>query len=124
MLLGWFADKGLQVCPEKTNVIMLTRKWVPNPADFEIGGRTITAVAEMKYLGVTLDSKRTFAAHVNKAVSKATRFMSALIPLLPNHGGPGQQCRRLYEAVWNAVALYGAPIWGAQPLRGVRLRRP
>lgn len=59
-ILGWFADKGLRVCPEKTSVIMLTRKWKRNPAEFVINGRTITAAAEIKYLGVILDSKRTF----------------------------------------------------------------
>lgn len=121
-ILGWFANKGLRVCPEKTSVIMLTRKWIPSPAEFVIDGREVTATAELKYLGVTIDTKRTFAPHVYKAVEKATRLMAALIPLLPNHGGPGQQCRRLYETVWNAVALYGAPIWGGPVLERGTLR--
>nr|XP_026496950.1 uncharacterized protein LOC113401312 [Vanessa tameamea] len=31
--------------------------------------------------------------------------------LLPNVGGPGSVCRRLYAAVVRSMTLYGAPIW-------------
>lgn len=85
---GWFADKGLRVCPEKTNAILLTRKWIPNPTDFTIDGKTVSAAAELRYLGVIIDSRGTFAPHVTRVVGKAMRLMSALIPLLPNCGGP------------------------------------
>lgn len=121
-ILGWFAQKGLQICPEKTKAILLTRKWTPSRMEFSMEGGLVAAVEEIRYLGVTIDTRRTFAPHIKRAANKATKLMAALIPLLPNCGGPGQRCRKLYEAVWSSVALYGAPYWGTPVLERANLR--
>ncbi|XP_039761416.1 uncharacterized protein LOC120634709, partial [Pararge aegeria] len=50
----------------------------------------------------------------------------ALSRLLPNLGGPGVGCRRLYTGVVRSMALYGAPIWADALVARNRtlLRRP
>ncbi|XP_039761273.1 uncharacterized protein LOC120634608 [Pararge aegeria] len=57
--------------------------------------------------------------------AKATIWW-ALSRLLPNLGGPGVGCRRLYTGVVRSMALYGAPIWADALVARNRtlLRRP
>jgi hypothetical protein len=66
---------------------------------------------QMKYLGLTIDSQRTFEPHFNQLVPKVTTAANALCSLLPNLGGAGLGVRRLYEGVVRSRVLYGAPVW-------------
>ncbi|KAJ0169513.1 hypothetical protein K1T71_015100 [Dendrolimus kikuchii] len=65
----------------------------------------------MSYLGLTLDSKWNFGAHFTQMAPKLLRTAAALARLLPNVGGPGAACRRLYSGILRSMALYSAPVW-------------
>lgn len=65
----------------------------------------------IRYLGLVLDGSWTFAAHFVDMASRLRKELAAFGRLLPNVGGPGDGCRRLYAAVMGSIALYGAPVW-------------
>ncbi|XP_047544444.1 uncharacterized protein LOC125076632 [Vanessa atalanta] len=65
----------------------------------------------MKYLGLILDGRWSFGQHFVHLGPRLINAAAALGRLLPNVGGPGSLCRRLYSGVVRSMALYGAPIW-------------
>lgn len=63
------------------------------------------------YLGVWLDTKLTFAEHINKTPEKAEKTSSALICLMSNIVGPRSSKRKLLASVVHGqVLLYMAPL--------------
>ncbi|KAJ0178025.1 hypothetical protein K1T71_006898 [Dendrolimus kikuchii] len=87
---------------------------------------TIGVGTTMKYLGLVLDSRWEFSAHFKRLAPRLIGAAGALSRLVPNVGGPGAPCRKLYEGVVRSMALYGAPIW-AESLtakNAALLRRP
>ncbi|XP_047528973.1 uncharacterized protein LOC125065436 [Vanessa atalanta] len=80
----------------------------------------------MKYLGLILDGRWSFRQHFAQLGPKLINAAAALGRLLPNVGGPGSLCRRLYAGVVRSMALYGAPIWIDALTAGNRalLRKP
>lgn len=63
----------------------------------------------IKYL--IIDSTWSFTAHFAGLASRLRKEVMAFGRILPNIGGPGNGCRRLYAAVIASIALYGALIW-------------
>jgi len=76
----------------------------------------------MKYLGLHLDSTWSFGEHFRRLAPRVEGVAIALSRLLPDLGGPGGRVRRVYAAVVNSVALYGAPVWAEDVLATRRLR--
>lgn len=56
-----------------------------------------------------MDTKCTFAAHVDYAVVKAEKTIAALSGLMPNIGGPTAS-RKLLGSVINSTILYAAAV--------------
>ncbi|XP_039760447.1 uncharacterized protein LOC120634122, partial [Pararge aegeria] len=79
------------------------------------------AIADLNVLMAVLKA-RVGAEVAPKLIGAA----GALSRLLPNLGGPGVGCRRLYTGVVRSMALYGAPIWADALVARNRtlLRRP
>jgi len=65
----------------------------------------------IKYLGLVIDGAWSFVAHFKILTPRLRREVAAFGRVLPNIGGPGAGCRRLYAAVISSIALYGAPVW-------------
>lgn len=102
---------NLELAPEKTEAVLLTKRRKIEPLRFEIQGRTFDPSNAVKYLGVWLDTKMSFAEHVNHATIKAEKTVRALSNLMPNIGGPKSSKRRVLSSVAHSQILYGAPIW-------------
>lgn len=56
----------------------------------------MTAKQDVRYLGVQLDCRRRFAAHLEKVCGKADALVGAFRSLLPDINGPTGSVRRLY----------------------------
>lgn len=65
----------------------------------------------MRYLGLILDGRWRFEPHFKALGPRVVGAAAALGRLLPNVGGPGARCRRLYAGVVRSMAVYGAPLW-------------
>ncbi|KAJ8934965.1 hypothetical protein NQ314_013081 [Rhamnusium bicolor] len=69
----------------------------------------LTPSKAVKYLGIWLDTKLTFAEHVQKVKQKVERTTTA--SPMPNIGGPRASKRRLLSSVIHSLILYTAHVW-------------
>ncbi|XP_011147396.2 uncharacterized protein LOC105187940, partial [Harpegnathos saltator] len=100
------------VAEKKTEAIFLHGKAVKLlQAQIRVGTYKVPIEAQMKYLGLVLDSIWYFKEHMNRLVPRLKVLSACLGRLMSNIGGPGQRARRLHVGVLNSVALYRAPIW-------------
>lgn len=118
---------GLKVAIHKTEVgIFCTRRGLRPPPDASIiiDGKEIPVKTEIKYLGIILDCRLSYAAHFKYVEEKATKISRALCRLMPNLRGPHETKRRLYAYVIQSVVTYGAPVWSDKLNRSTVLQRP
>lgn len=108
---AWIQAKGLELAHHKSEAVMLTRRWAFTPPNLFIGGHQVELKTSLRYLGVIVDKRMTFAAHVDTVAKKATRSAVALSRLMPNINGPSQAKRRLLASVVESQLLYAAPNW-------------
>lgn len=107
----WLARNGLRVAPQKSEAVVLTRKWAYQSPVFTMDGQQIQVKPAITYLGVKLDSRLNFTAHVQSKAAAARSTVTALGRLMPNVQGPSSSKRSLLMSVVNSKLLYAAPIW-------------
>lgn len=110
-IANWLHDNKLQLAPEKTEAVLLTTKRKISAIQFNVLGTELSPTTAIKYLGVWLDTKLTFAEHINRTVQKAEKTMTAILSLMPNIGGPRASKRRILISVVQSQLLYAAPVW-------------
>lgn len=67
---------------------------------------------EVTYLGITLDSKLTFASHINKTCIKASNCLKSLYPVLNRKSRLSLKNKNLlFKSIIRPILTYGAPIW-------------
>lgn len=84
-----------------------------NPPDsLTLFGNEIPFFRKVKYLGVILDSRLTFANPVNHAIQKANIAASDIGSLL--NANDLNICNKilLYKSIMRPIMLYAAPVWG------------
>ena len=62
-------------------------------------------------LGLTIDTKLTFAEHLRKATEKASIRIGQLSRLMANTPGTRPQAKRLLMSTIHSIRLYGAEVW-------------
>ena len=127
-VVGRIRRLGLKVALEKSEALLFhgPRQGPPPGAHIVVDGVRIGVKRSMRYLGLTLDSRWDFREHFQRLAPKLAGAAAVLGRLLPNIGGPGAACRRLYAGVVRSMALYGAPVWADALNRDniAQLRRP
>lgn len=108
---SWMTDHGLQLALQKTELLLLTRKRIDTIIPMTVDTEQMTTRSEVKYLGVTLDTKLTFWAHIRNVATKAAEKTKALSRLMANTRGPRPSIRRLLMSVTHSIMLYGAEVW-------------
>jgi predicted nucleic-acid-binding Zn-ribbon protein len=107
----WCESTVLQIAREKTEIILLTGMRFSKIFDITLVATTLSTCDTVKYLGVVLDSRRSFYNHVETVCARADAVVGAIRGLLPNVNGPSNACRRLYYQVWESVVLYASSVW-------------
>lgn len=104
---------GLEVALHKSEALVFhgPRNAPPPGTEITVGGTPIAVGTKLKYLGIVLDSSWKFVEHFKCLAPKLMATAGALGRILPNTGGPGGACRRLYAGVLRSMVMYGAPIW-------------
>ena len=124
-LTAWGKTCGLKFNPEKSVAVLFTRRRKQPTKSLIIDGKPIAFQQEVKYLGVTLDSKLHWTPHINEKINKAKRFISQVAAITRNNWGPKPQLMRwAYLAIVRPMFCYASMIWGhrAQSLAD-KLRR-
>lgn len=107
----WMRSRHLELAPEKSESALLTRKRKMADIRFELNGTFITPKPAIKYLGVWLDTKLSFASHVTKLEEKVNKTITAMSRIMPNIGGPKATTRKILASVAHSQILYAAPVW-------------
>ena len=115
-LSRWSADWQLKLNPSKCHAFTMTLKTSAVLYPYSISGSVLERVSEVRDLGVLLDSKLTFSAHINQTVCKANRALGLLIRSFQT-GLPRQKFNQKtllasYSANVRSVIEYGCIIWG------------
>lgn len=110
-IVHWMSNNGLQLAPEKSECVVLTKKHIFRDPKMYIQGCSIPVKRAVKYLGVHLDTRLSFGYHITKVAEGARKAASVLGRLMPNVGGPRQCKRRLLMSVVSSRILYGAHVW-------------
>ncbi|KAL4098239.1 hypothetical protein QTP88_022882 [Uroleucon formosanum] len=108
-LLGMRVPPGVHLVGFTDNLAVIGKGVHTSP--LEVGGHQINIAKCLKYLGVILDQRLTFAPHVDTVAKKAARSAAALARLMPNIRGPDQCKRKLLNIAVDSQLLYAAPAW-------------
>ncbi|KAF6212789.1 hypothetical protein GE061_010498 [Apolygus lucorum] len=104
-------SRSLSLAIQKTEIVLLTRKRIDRNIQMLVDGQSIITSDVIKYLGVMLDVKLSFWAHICKAADRAAAVVGRLGRLMANIGGPSPSKRRLLMRTTDAILLYGAEVW-------------
>jgi len=69
-VVEWGFDWGFRFCVEKTKSVFFTRKRVQEGIKLRMYGRELERIGTFTFLGVSLDSRLTFADHIKKTEEK------------------------------------------------------
>lgn len=111
IIKSWLAEKGLKLADHKTEAVLVSGRRKREEIKIKVGTACITSIKSIKYLGVMIDDRLNFNAHLEYACERASNVNCALSRIMPNIGGPRQSRRILIARVTMSVLLYGAPIW-------------
>lgn len=88
-------SNSLEIAPQKTEAILLTRKWAYVAPRLKIAGHEIHTQKTLKYLEVTLDQRLSFKPHVGRVSKSAAEAARAIGRLQLNINGPSHRKRLL-----------------------------
>ena len=110
-LENWIHKWRTKINPNKSEYIVFTlNKSIPPPVLFE--GEPIPWTDTAKYLGMHLDSKLTWRAHINKKITELKIKRSKIHWLLNRNSALSLENKLLlYKMILKPVWMYGAHIW-------------
>ena len=77
-VLEWLAVNKLIINLDKTNLMVFTNKKRPDTVSITVRGHTINEIVETSYLGVIIDNKLSWKAHINHISNKISNSVSLL----------------------------------------------
>jgi len=118
-IVKWMTENGLTLVPEKSECIVLTKKYIYSIPQLHVQGLPVPVKRSIRYLGVQLDIRLSFVEHATSVAAGVKIATVELGRLMPNVGGPSQCKRSLLMSVVHSRLLYGAQVW-ADCMQGVR----
>jgi hypothetical protein len=72
VVVKWAVKEDVNISPHKTAIVAFTnRKKIEDLGPLTLHGKELKMLGEVKYLGVTLDSRLTWNQHLQKIIRKA-----------------------------------------------------
>lgn len=119
----FFNTWKIKINAQKTEQIVFSRKFTNNHifSPLKIAGATIKPQQVVKYLGVQLDARLNYQAHIQNLINKGYKACRLLYPLLKNNSALSQKNKQiLYTSVLRPVITYAAPIWSGKGKTALR----
>ena len=112
-LVNWARKCGLGVNPQKTELVLFTRRRsIPQFKLPAIDGTFLKLSDKAKYLGIVLDRRLNWKANVCERVKKATCAMYTCNKIIGKKWGPNPKTILwLYTAVVRPILTYGCAVW-------------
>lgn len=109
----WADRWRIKINPDKTTAIYFSKKRNIRYPVLKFGNVNVKWESTGTYLGLTLDSKMTWAQHIAKASNKGKAAQAQLMPLLGKKSKMNLTNKVfLYKAIIRPAMLYGCEIWG------------
>ena len=109
----WCSQVGLSVNPLKTNIVLFTKKRiVQGVRPLRFYGSEVHVSDEVKYLGVILDSKLNWSAHIELRIKKACMaFGQCRRAIGKNWGLKPEHIHWIYNTIVRPILAYGCLVW-------------
>jgi hypothetical protein len=110
---NWTAKEGLSISPHKTVVVPFTnRRELEGLGPLILCSKQLQVLDEVKYLGVTLESKLSWNQHLQKTTRKAQTFIAVIRCTCGIKWGlRPSMVHWLYTRVIRPSIYYGALVW-------------
>ena len=108
-LQKWEKDWQMEFHPQKCQVLRITNKPKPITADYFIHDDRLEIKDHTKYLGITLDNKMTWTAHINNTCTKANKALGFIKRHLSSC--PPKVKQQCYESYVRPIIEYGSTVW-------------
>ena len=103
----WATSVGLSINPDKTDLVLFTKKYkVPRWDPPKLDSKRLTLKTHAKYLGVILDSKLTWKLNTDERVRRATNALYVSKKMLGNTWGLSPALMN-----WIYTSMYGVIVW-------------
>ncbi|XP_052744146.1 uncharacterized protein LOC128199286 [Bicyclus anynana] len=110
--LAWCREKGLNLNPFKTKLVLFTRRRKAHLIPITIEGVKLEITKEIKYLGVILDHTLRFRTHIQVQCAKAKlTLMQCRRAVGRTWGIKPKVIKWIYTAIILPRVLYGATVW-------------
>ena len=107
--MRWATDNKIEFNDKKPKVVFISRQRnVDRDVNSYFNYKRLDQSEEMKYLGIYLEGKPNFNAHIDHTVTKSITLISMVARTAKLHWGVGHKA--LKTAVV-PILTYGAPIW-------------
>ena len=118
--IEWAERHGAVFAPEKYQLIHFTRRRTRRGVEdsdltstVRISEKSIRPETELRVLGVQVDSKLTWKAHVTHTAQRGIAAFDALSRITASTWGPSvRRSRLLYTAIVRPTMLHGSAVWG------------
>ena len=108
----WAKTRGMQFAPEKSELMHLTRAHVAPAMSLRLDDALIRPVTEARFLGVWLDRKLRWKAHLKAIRRKFSTQKYALTKLTASAWGCSlRRAREIYTSVIHSALAYRAGVW-------------
>ena len=109
-ILKWLAANKLIINLDKTELMLFTNKNRPESISINVRDHTIKEVTETKFLGVIIDNKLCWKAHINYISKKISKSISLLKML--KYTFPSRILKSMYYSFVYPYFTYCNLIWG------------
>lgn len=108
----FFTKWKIKINPGKTEAILFTRRRPIVPPNIHVFKKDVTWKKQVKYLGVFLDSKLTYSAHMMYLKKKFYAALNSLYPIF-NYKSKLSTSNKLllYKSCLRPVITYACPAW-------------
>jgi len=106
----WLTQAGLELAAYKSEAIVITNKRRHNDMNI-IDNTVIWDAANLRYLGLALDSKFNFNFYAKLVAIKSQNVLNSLSQMMPNISAAKPRRRRLLGNVVQSIMLFDALIW-------------
>jgi hypothetical protein len=107
----WCEQWNIKINEDKTRAVYFSRRLARGEACLILKGQIIEFVNNVKYLGVTLDKRMTWKAHIDWNVTKGLHTLGQIYPLLKSEKLGTKTEFILYKALIRSKMTYSCPTW-------------
>ncbi|XP_055698849.1 uncharacterized protein LOC129799159 [Phlebotomus papatasi] len=108
----WCQNAGLKINPSKTTLVPFTRRRKVNLDNILLEGTIIEIKQEVKYLGLMLDSKLTWNAHITCITNKSIKALWTCRKMVGQKWGLKPHIIVwIYESIVRPIIAYGCLVW-------------